>query len=126
MFTRQVPASTMLVDAQCMAGSEMASDHLATPAAFEADDIIAMNRSPDRHGGCPLTPGFAYRFTTACEGLMNSRDKDRQLVRPNLIAADICSNDVGREFSVERWRRRFVWHFGSPLSRSTKYHAGQN
>ena len=43
MFTREVPTSTILVDAQLMAGSEMASDHLATPAAFEADDIIAVN-----------------------------------------------------------------------------------
>jgi hypothetical protein len=45
---------------------------------------------------------------------MNSRDQDRQLVRLNLVAADICSNDVGREFSIDRRRRCFVGHFGSP------------
>jgi hypothetical protein len=42
-----------------------------------------------------------------------------------LVAADICSNDVGREFSVEvgggGWS--VIWH---SLSASTKYHAGQN
>jgi hypothetical protein len=36
---------------------------------------------------------------------MNSRDYYCQLVCPNLITADKCSNDVGREFYVERWRR---------------------
>jgi hypothetical protein len=97
-----------------MAGSEMASEHLAAPAAFEADDIIAVNGSPDRDGGCPLALGFGCRFTDANERLMHSRDYDRQLVRPNLVMADICGNNVGREFSVERWRRYFVWHFGSP------------
>jgi hypothetical protein len=43
MFTRQVPASTILVDAQSMAGRDMLSEHLAVPAAFQADDIIAVN-----------------------------------------------------------------------------------
>jgi hypothetical protein len=73
MVTRQVPASTILVDAQSMAGSEMASEHLALPAAFDANDIIVMDGSPDRHRGCSLAPSFGYRFT-ADERLMNSRD----------------------------------------------------
>jgi hypothetical protein len=33
MFTRHVPASTILVDAQSMAGRDMLSEHLAVPAA---------------------------------------------------------------------------------------------
>src|SRR5439155_25616485 len=74
MFTRQVPASTILLDGQSMAGSEMSSEHLAAPATFEANDIIAMNRSPDRDGGCPLSIEFGYRFTEACEGLIHGRD----------------------------------------------------
>jgi hypothetical protein len=56
-----------------MAGREMAFEHLAAPAAIEAD-----------------------------ERLMNSRDQDRQLVGPDLVTADICSNNVGRAFSIER------------------------
>jgi hypothetical protein len=33
---------------------------------------------------------------------------------PELVVANICCNDVGRESSVESWRRRFIWQFGSP------------
>jgi hypothetical protein len=43
MFSRQVPASAILVDAQSMAGSEMASEYLTAPAAFQTNDIIAVN-----------------------------------------------------------------------------------
>jgi len=57
-----------------MAGREMAFEHLAAPAAFEADDIIAVNGSTDRDGGCPLSVEFGYRFTKGCEGLMHGRD----------------------------------------------------
>jgi hypothetical protein len=57
-----------------MAGNEMPSEHLAAPAAFEVDDIIAMNGSPDRDGGCSLTVDFGCRVAKARECLMNGRD----------------------------------------------------
>jgi hypothetical protein len=43
MFTPQVPASAILVNAQSVVGREMPSEHLAASAAFQADDIIAVN-----------------------------------------------------------------------------------
>jgi hypothetical protein len=75
MFTRQVPASTVLLNGQSMAGRQMPSDHQAAPTTFQADDIIAMNGSPDRHCGSSLAAGFWWLFTETCEGLMNSRDQ---------------------------------------------------
>jgi hypothetical protein len=57
-----------------MAGREMAFEHLAAPAAIEAHDIIAVNRSPYRDGGCPINLRFGCRFTDANERLMHSRD----------------------------------------------------
>jgi hypothetical protein len=92
----------------------MPLEHLAAPPAFEADDVIAMDGSPNRDGGCPLFVEFGCRFTETDERLMNGRDQRRELFGRDLVPPNICSNDVGREFSVERWRRRFVWHFGSP------------
>ena len=74
MFAGDAPPCSILVNAQPMAGSDMPPEHLAAPAAFEADDIIAVNRSTDRDGGCPLSVEFGYRFTKASEGLINSRD----------------------------------------------------
>jgi hypothetical protein len=46
-----------------MAGREMAFEHLAAPATIEADDIITMNGSLDRDGGCPLNLRFGCRST---------------------------------------------------------------
>ena len=43
MLTGEGPTHAVLLDAQSMAGREMPFEHLAAPAAIEADDIIAMN-----------------------------------------------------------------------------------
>jgi hypothetical protein len=43
MVTGEVPANAILLHGQSMAGCEMPLEHLAAPAAFEADDIIAVN-----------------------------------------------------------------------------------
>jgi hypothetical protein len=70
----QVPASTILLNGQSTAGHEMPFEHLAAPAAFQANDIIAVDGSPDRHCGRSLFVEFGYRFTKAGEGLMHGRD----------------------------------------------------
>jgi hypothetical protein len=74
MVVGKVPARSILLHGQSMAGGEMPSDHLAAPAAFEANDVIEMDGSPDRHCGSPLPVGFCRRFTEADERLMDSRD----------------------------------------------------
>ena len=71
MLTGEGPPHAVLLDAQSMAGREMAFEHLAAPAAIETDDIIAVNGLPDRDGRCPLDPRFGCRFTEADERLMN-------------------------------------------------------
>jgi hypothetical protein len=43
MLTREVPVSTVLFQRQSIAGREMPPEHLAAPAAFEANDKISMN-----------------------------------------------------------------------------------
>jgi hypothetical protein len=43
MVTRQVPASTILIDGQPVSGRYMPPEHLAAPRAFQANDVIAMN-----------------------------------------------------------------------------------
>jgi hypothetical protein len=51
MLTGEVPASAILLYGQSMAGTEMPPEHLAAPAAIQANDIIAMDGSPDRDSG---------------------------------------------------------------------------
>src|SRR5712671_4034380 len=50
MIARKAPVNTIGVDGQAVTGRDIPSEHMAAPAAFQANDIIAMNGSPDRDG----------------------------------------------------------------------------
>jgi hypothetical protein len=62
MFAGEAPPCSILVNAQSMAGCKMPSEHLAAPAAFQANGIIAMDGSPDRHRGRSLSVEFATGY----------------------------------------------------------------
>jgi len=49
MVRRQIPASPIIRDAKPMLHLQMAAQDFAAEATFEADDIIALHRSADRH-----------------------------------------------------------------------------
>jgi len=101
MVSGEFPATAILVDAQSMAGHEMPSEHLTAPAAFEANDIIGVDRSTDRDGGGPLRFGFGCRFSESRERLMDRRNQCPELIGPDLVSPNVRGNDVGREFSIE-------------------------
>jgi hypothetical protein len=101
MVTGEVPARAILLHGQSMAGSEMPSEHLAAPAALQANDIIAVNGSPGRDGGCPLTPGFGCRFSESSQCLMNGRDQRPELVGRDLVLPNIGDDNRGSEFSIK-------------------------
>ena len=82
---RQVPPCAILLDAQPMGGRHMPAEHLPFPAAIQADDIIAVNGSPDRNRRGSLDDGFCCRLTEATESLMDGRDQDGELIRWDLI-----------------------------------------
>jgi hypothetical protein len=114
MVTGEVPASAILLHGQSMAGSEMPPEHLAAPPAFEANNVIAMNRSPDRHCGSSLYLGFSRQFTEADERLMNGRDQSRELIGRDLVPPNIGGGDHRCKLSIGRYGRCFVGQFGSP------------
>jgi hypothetical protein len=80
-----------------MAGCQMPSDHQAAPTAFQADDIIPVNGSADRHRGSSLCVDFRYWFTETCEGLMNGRDQSSELIGRDLIAPNVCGDNFSGE-----------------------------
>jgi hypothetical protein len=101
MVLGKFPASTILVDAQFMSGREMPSEHLAAPAALQADYIVAMDGSPNRHGRRPPSLGFGCQFSETGERLMDGRDERPELVRSDLVSPNVPGDDVGREFSIK-------------------------
>jgi uncharacterized protein (DUF2236 family) len=84
--------------------------HLPPPAAFQAYDIVAANGSPDRHRRGSLgLDGFSW-FTEAGKRLVYSRDQRGDLVRPDLIAPNVCGDNLRGEFSIDRLGWLFVRH----------------
>jgi len=101
MVSGEFPARTILVSAQSMAACQMPPQRQAAPAAFEANDIIAVNRSPDRYGGRPLSLGFGCWFSERGKRPMHSRDQHPELIGPDLVSPNVRGDDVGREFSTK-------------------------
>ena len=76
----------------------MPSEHLAFPAAIQADDIIAVNGSPDGNRRGSLDDGFRCELPEVGERRMDSRDQRRQLIGWDLIASNISADDFRGEF----------------------------
>ena len=58
MVGAEVPSRPVLLYSQSMAISQMPSEHLAAPPAFEAHDITAIDRAPNWDGRSSLLVGF--------------------------------------------------------------------
>jgi hypothetical protein len=101
MFSRQVPASTILVNAQSMAARDMPSEHLAAPPTFEANHVVPVNGSTDRHRGCALLADLCYGLPETGERLMHGRDQRRELVGPDLVATHVSGDNRRSEFSIK-------------------------
>jgi hypothetical protein len=101
MLGKEAPASTILVDAQSMAGRDMPSEHLAAPPTFQTNDIIPVNGSPDRDGRCLLISDFWHRFSEANERMINGRNQGRQLVGPDLVSPNVGGDNRRSEFSIK-------------------------
>jgi hypothetical protein len=99
----------------------MAADHFPSPSTFYANDVIALNGSPDRHCWSSFDDGFGCRLAEVGERLVNRRNQGAELLGPDLIASDIRGHDFRREVSICGCGRRLIKHSGSPY-RTTKYH----
>jgi hypothetical protein len=78
-----------------MCAGQVPPQHKPAPTAFDADNVVPMNRSADGYCWRSLDNLFP-RLAKVREGLMNSRDQARQLICRNLIVTSKCSDDVGR------------------------------
>ena len=91
-----------------MGGGDVPAKHVAAPPAFEANDVIAPDRLPNRDGRCPGDCGFRHRLAEAGERLMDSRNQSRDLISPNLMSPNKCGHNPGGEFPIGRYGRLVV------------------
>jgi len=86
----------------------MPAEHLAAPAAIQADDVIVVHGSPDRHRRNSLGGGFCCRLTEATESVMHCRDQGGELVGRELIASNIGGDNFRGEVGLLRIGHRSV------------------
>src|SRR5438876_281749 len=100
VIARQVPAPQIFGDLQSMPHAEVTSQGLAFEAAFEADHMVALHRSPDRYGrrSCRLR---LDRLAELPDRLLHRGDQSRQLIRGEVMIADIAGNDFGHRAEID-------------------------
>jgi hypothetical protein len=104
-----------------MAGRDMPPEHPTAPPTFEANHVVLVTGSPDRHRGCSLTVDFGCRFSETHERPVHGRDERPELVGPDLVPPNKRSGDFRSEFSLDRCGRCFVG--ASWLSLSDRYNS---
>jgi hypothetical protein len=112
----EVPPCSIRIDGQPVGGPKMAADHFPSPPAFDANDVIALNGSPDRNRRGSLDRSFLRRPAEVGERLMNGRNQGAELLGRDLISSDIRGHDFRSEFSIGRCGRLLVGHLLSPHS----------
>jgi len=94
MIARQFPSPQIFGDLQSMPGAEVASQRLASEAAFEADHVVMLHRSSDRHRRGAGRRDFR-RLSKPLERLLDRNDQRRELVRSQGMVAYIARDDLG-------------------------------
>jgi hypothetical protein len=95
VISRQLPASAIVRGFKPMSDVQMPAEHLAAVSAFEANDIVALYRSPNRdsrHQRCRRRHGRA--LDEATERAMHCRNQSRNLINVDTILRDITPDDL--------------------------------
>jgi hypothetical protein len=88
VISRQLPATAIVRGFKPMSDVQMPAGHLAAVSAFEANDIVALYRPPNRdsrHQRCRRRHGRA--LDEATERAMHCRNQSRNLINVDTISA---------------------------------------
>jgi hypothetical protein len=77
-----------------MSRPDVPTKHFSSPAAIQADDIVAMNRAADGHGRRALDR-LLSGFPKITQRAVNIPDKQADLIRRELMAAQVRGHDLG-------------------------------
>ena len=110
MLARQLPARSILVQAETVGGREVPTQHYPSPSASQTNYVILGHGSPNRNRRFRLAGQFCQRFAKLPKRLKDDRDNVRELIGCDLISPDERGDDFGHEVSITRCRRRLIGH----------------
>jgi len=104
MVARQVPAPEIFANLQSMAHAEVPAQGLTLEPTLEANHLVALHRSPDRHRRCPCRFRLD-RLPELADRLLYRADQRRQLIRCEGMIANIAGDDFCYRAQVNAsWR----------------------
>ena len=97
----------------------MPAEHLAEKPAFEADDTVALHRSPDRDSRHQRSR-HRRAPAKATERAMHRRDEARELIDADGILRDVATDDPRNQAAINRMRGTFFNHIFYPNVRTAR------
>jgi hypothetical protein len=94
VIRRQFPAGAVIGVFEIMSDPQMSAKRLRTIPALEANHIVLLHRSPDRHR---RFAGFLHWWRATPEigeRLMHLDDQSCELVGPDLVMPHVATDDV--------------------------------
>jgi hypothetical protein len=100
----QFPAGVIRGGIEAVRDPQMTPERAAAKPTFEADHILRLNRSPDRHG---WREGFGWRrsLAEAAQGLMHGSDHGRKLIGCHSIIFDVAADNFRDQMPATRLPR---------------------
>jgi hypothetical protein len=105
----QLPAGAILRGFKPVNDTDMPAEHLAEKPALEADDTVALHRSPDRdsrHQRCRCRRALAK----ATERAVHRRNQARELIDGDNILRDIAADNPRNQAEINRLHGAFIGH----------------
>ena len=103
MVVRQVPAPQIFANLQSVSHGEVTAQGLTPEPAFEADDLVALNRSSYRYRGRPHWLRL-NRLPELADRLLHRGNQRRQLIKCEGMITDITCDDFCYRAQVDAWR----------------------
>ena len=94
MVRRQFPAGAVGSGFEAVSGPQVPAEHLGAIPALEADDMILLDRAPDRHGWLGLFLRRGHSAPESGEPAMHLGNQAGELVGPDLVMPDITADDA--------------------------------
>ena len=98
-----------------MRHAQMPAQHLAAISAFEANDMIALHRSPDWDRRLQRSRHRCRRaLAEAAEGAMHRRNQARELIDADTILSDITTDNLRNQAPIDFLRNAAIGHIFDP------------